>query len=548
MGFLQKFRVRADGDRVKMAGCSLGYFILLLVVLLHLTGCATISPPESQVSGDCQELWQAMADAIDREGVGDGYSQPIKGFDYLRTERFLAGLGEQADTTRKERALLERMRMLDLHRRYQELEFLSDEAWRGFVASGYPSEEGVFKRQVASCSVDFMQADRQDPEYFNRVMAAIDLDQDYSTLYRTLGLYPLTHLVVNQQVKSYQKDHPVLLNTEMEGSTRIVEPVPGRKLSAGRLKVLLRNSRLRPFLDFQLTEQRLADLVHFYGPVFELAGDSFGRLVSQNGNGWQVDDSDPVVYYYLSQAMMQGVPALQINYVIWFNERREPAPWYTKGHLDGITVRVTLDWQGRPLVFDSIGNCGCFYFAAHNDSLLAEMDDHDGFKPHLIGSMPAVSMTNHFKVQVEGGSNLVVGLASAPLDADHSQYRLLPYEILERYSSTLPYKFFDDDGFVEDTDRFESYFLFPMGIPKVGAMRQRGRQPITLVGRSYFDDPHLFDSILVLKEAIPPLKKMVKKGKKTQSNLQRRVESSKAMSESGNSKKAKYFRRRGMGM
>jgi hypothetical protein len=41
--------------------------------------------------------------------------------------------------------------------------------------------------------------------------------------------------------------------------------------------------------------------------------------------------------------------------------------------------------------------------------------------------------------------------------------------------------------------------LFPMGVPDVGSMRQRGHQAIRLVGRSYFDDPELFDRNFIFR-------------------------------------------------
>ena len=52
---------------------------------------------------------------------------------------------------------------------------------------------------------------------------------------------------------------------------------------------------------------------------------------------------------------------------------------------------------------------------------------------------------------------------------------------------------FDSRGIAKDTGRIEFLLLFPMGIPDVGSMRQRGHHAIKLVGRSYFDDPELFD-------------------------------------------------------
>lgn len=499
--FFMKVSLVSKNIRVFLAGCRCG--AVAAGLLCVLTGCAVVAPPPPTISGECRPLWQAMEDAITRERVRDGYAPCLDGYEYLRVDRFLFALGQQTQSPQEERALIERMRVLDLQRRYLELEFLSDSAWTPLLQQGAAGDEDVFKRHVARCSAELMQADRKDPHYFQKVMGAVDLDQDYSTLYRILGLYPLTQLYVGHRIKVDEDLHPVLVGGEPLSAKRIIEPDSVRLISAGGMKSLLQRGRLKPFMDFQFAEQDLADVTRYYAPVFELGGDSFGRMM-KSGDGWQVDESDPVVYYYVSHALIQGIPALQINYVIWFNERRKPAPWYTAGHLDGITVRVTLDWQGRPLVYDSIGNCGCFYFCLLNDDLVVQKSQENaGFTPRIAGMLPGTEPSHHVSVQVAAGSNRVVGVSTRSLHDENQKYRLLPYDLLERYSGELQTKFFDENGYVDDTSRFERYFLFPMGIPDVGAMRQRGRQPITLVGRGYFDAPCLLTDILVVKDDVP---------------------------------------------
>ena len=512
----------------------------MLLLWFVLVGCGKVSTPHALGTKDCVELWQDLDDAICMAGVRDGATAPVAGFDYLRSNRFLAALGVYANSTRKERALVEQMRVLDLERRYLELEYLSDTQWQALTSLGYPVDEGLFKRQVARCSVDFMRVDRNETSYFESVMDAIDVDQDYVSMYRILGLYPLTQFIVGHQVAQYQKEHSIAVGAGGEGESRRFDPPSGRKLSPKRVRVLLKNNRLKPFLDFQFGEQDWSDLVRLYAPVLQLGGDSFGRIVPEGKEKWRVDTDDPVVYYYLSHAIIQGIPAVQINYVVWFVEKNEPAPWYTTGHLDGLTLRLTLDWQGRPLVFDSIGNGGCCYFGLYNAGIASLTSGSDGFVPHFTGLLPALADSNHLNVQVAARANNVIGVSATMLQEDTTTYTLMPYDVLEQYGSMMTSKFFDERGLVCGTDRFESYFLFPMGIPNVGAMRQRGRQPITLIGRAYFDDPLLFEAILHVKEPLPHRKKLVKRGKKKQSGLKRRVEASKTMGQTGRSYRKRY--------
>jgi len=41
--------------------------------------------------------------------------------------------------------------------------------------------------------------------------------------------------------------------------------------------------------------------------------------------------------------------------------------------------------------------------------------------------------------------------------------------------------------------------MFSMGVPDIGAMRQRGHHAIALIGRAHFDDPNLFNIYFKLK-------------------------------------------------
>jgi len=80
-------------------------------------------------------------------------------------------------------------------------------------------------------------------------------------------------------------------------------------------------------------------------------------------------------------------------------------------------------------------------------------------------------------------------------------YDLLPYEVLESLpTQNGPGKsLFNSEGIVPGTERNERFFLFPMGVPSVGSMRQRGHQAIDFIGKAHFDDPDLFERNFVLQ-------------------------------------------------
>jgi hypothetical protein len=78
---------------------------------------------------------------------------------------------------------------------------------------------------------------------------------------------------------------------------------------------------------------------------------------------------------------------------------------------------------------------------------------------------------------------------------DFLSYRLVAYDQLEMlpHSENHYESIFNSRGIAKDSGRIEFLIFFPMGIPDVGSMRQRGHHAVKLVGRSHFEDPDLFD-------------------------------------------------------
>ena len=51
--------------------------------------------------------------------------------------------------------------------------------------------------------------------------------------------------------------------------------------------------------------------------------------------------------------------------------------------------------------------------------------------------------------------------------------------------------------------RKERFFLWPMGVPYAGAMRQWGHHAVAFVGKRYFDDPFLLNKFFSPSNATP---------------------------------------------
>jgi hypothetical protein len=230
--------------------------------------------------------------------------------------------------------------------------------------------------------------------------------------------------------------------------------------------------------------------------------DQLGEVVWKDDR-IEVNPEKPTVYYYLSHAFLKGEPILQINYVIWYSERAgERPPWIELGHLDGLTIRVSLDHQGKSFMTDVVMDCGCYHLFAPQkervDRLLPRPLMFDAFMPQWL---PTLSPGERLGIRVSSGWHQVQRLMAVRETLDPIFYQLLSYDVLE----ALPHEggrtenIFDAGGIAKGSERPERFLLFSMGIPSVGSMRQRGHHAIELIGRVHFDDPLLFDQNFVFK-------------------------------------------------
>lgn len=472
----------------------------LLFVLLAGCGAKSVVRTTPMASGDCRELWEALEGAIHDAKVADTAVVRVRGFPYLRSTRYLQALSSRAVNPADQHFVLEEMRQLDLEKRGLEISRLSAEQLQDLVGQQGGMAPGFLGQTLSACSQEFLAADEKRSSFFAQVQEGIELDRNYSLWLRSIGLYPLTSLLVDSAAKDAQDEMVARLHRPFaaKGGVDLLTFRPPSPPVSANIAELLGRNRHRPLLSFRLPNQDLLALVHNFAPLLTINPsadhDRFGRIV-RTKEGFSVDESDPVVYYYLSQAFVQGLPALQINYVIWFSERTAPASWFEQGMFDGIVFRVTLSWDGQPAFVDVAQQCGCFHFVLFNGSLVEERPGPAvGFRPTVAGKMPELTGDARFHFGILPGRHQVGKVRASVAGKEGQTYTLRPYEELEYFrDGKRIVSLFNSKGRVPGSNRWERFFLFGMGIPKVGAMRQRGHQPITLVGRAYFDDPLLFD-------------------------------------------------------
>jgi hypothetical protein len=490
--------------------------LFFLLSLLLLFGCASLLsqhiPEALERPRACQEFFERLDEKVGEAGVRDASTTPIPGFPYLRTNRYLSALEKNLKEDSEKEAWVRMMQRLNLASREKEIKNLPNKAILSFESkeTDHPNREGLLNR-LESCSSELLNHDRTRPDFYPLLEPLVEVPDEYSWILRTAGLYPIITLPVAVVTEYSRKKIRRRFDTNLEdltvdGSLRAFVPMKERPLDVKEVQEIIEESKQNPLKTPLPNAIQKKKLVEAFAPIFiqDVAAsyDCLRQVIWRNDQV-EVNPEKPMVYYYFTHAFLKGEPVLQINYVIWYSERAgERSPSIEKGHLDGLTIRTSLDDQGKPFMVETMNNCGCYHLFAPDrervDRILSRPLIFDAMVPQWL---PEISTGDRLGIRVNSGWHQVQRLISVREAPDPVLYELVPYDGLE----ALPQEdgqtesIFDAKGIAKGSERVERFILFSMGIPSVGSMRQRGHHAIELIGRVHFDDPFLFDKNFLFK-------------------------------------------------
>jgi hypothetical protein len=489
---------------------------LLAFLILLASGCATLCPTKTQIftgrSEECQRFLHGLDRHIQKAGVKDHSTCSVPCFPYLRSNRFLSALKNTLKSDAEREYCLRWMQELDLKARRKEIRNLPDEVVLSQkLMEGQRLGHRELYNRVECCSRKLLDHDKGQPDFYETLYSFVHVPDQYSFLMRAAGLYPLASIPVTILTASAREEFRSWFNADpedlpIEGNLVRFSPANGAFLRTTEIEKIIRESTTNPLNIPRLDAAQQKRFVAHFAPIFiqDVAApyDRFGR-VAWEGNRLGIKTDDPVVYWYISHAFFKGEPILQVNYVIWYTERAgRRSPWIERGPLDGLTARISLDTQGRPFMVDVMNNCGCYHlFSPRRDRVSRIVSKRFRLDPFVPQWLPKIPFGKRLGIRVNSGWHQIERLLSTALPPEAVPYKLIPYGDLE----TLPTEdcksesMFDAEGIAKDSERIEPFILFPMGVPSVGSMRQRGNHPISLTGRVHFDDPYLFDHNFVFK-------------------------------------------------
>lgn len=480
-----------------------------------LFGCASPAPLQQHLApGELQECARFFVAADQIVGAVDGndpVDARIRGFPYLRVNRFLVSFRHELANDRAFAVWVDRMQELDRAARAFEFANLPP-GKRDALQALAPRTTGGMSAAVVRCGDALRRADLADRETRALLRRRASVPDEYRTAWRVFGIYPLTaplflHGIGNWHEETRKKFARPLDKLPQAGTLlRYVPSAEPRSMTSTELVAVLRRSADDPLGVPRLDPDELARLFAAFAPIWEVdiaaSSDRIGIPVWRDGTIPAVDTGAPVSYRRLSYARVNRQVLLQLNYVVWFPERPRTGKFdLFGGHLDGITWRVTLAPDGQPLLYDSIHNCGCYHMffptpRLHRKSLATYSEPAllPQSAPEPVAGLRTVIRVAHLTHYIERVyTDRETGSWAGPV----VEYPLTDYDALRALPTIRGGRrsLFRPDGIVPGSDRAERWFFWPMGIPAPGAMRAWGHQATAFVGRRHFDDPDLIETL-----------------------------------------------------
>ncbi len=404
------------------------------------------------------------------------------------------------------------MRELDLQGRKGEIRNLPEEAAQSLSGKkGAEEAREELSSRLNVCSEKLWDHDRAGTDFYSSVQSRVHIPDEYSTFLRVVGIHPLTAIPVavateNGRVKFKKWFEGDVGKIPIAGKLKTYAPAAGPSLEPGQITRIFSGAGSQVLKAPRPDRADLENLARAFAPIIIQDAaqpfDAIGR-VAWKGDQIEVLPEQPAVYYYFSHAFLNGKPILQIQYVVWYGARGGAnPPWFERGRLDGLTIRFSLDSQGKLFMVDMMNNCGCYHLFAPDRARMSQALAPSGATPPFAPQdLPKIGAGERLGLRVNSGWHQVQRLLSIREADAPVPYDLLPYEVLESLPTGTGSRksLFDAEGIIPGTERSERLFLFSMGVPSVGSMRQRGHHAIDFIGRAHFDDPDLFERNFVLK-------------------------------------------------
>lgn len=437
----------------------------MLSVLLALSG-----PAQAQTERPADDPHQAVAEflpscaprfaqidaRVAEAGVGDASYRRVEGFPYLRTDRLMSSYDRELDDPDKLDAWLLQLRDNDNFSRDIELRNLGLDT----------RERSTLLLDMRLCAVWLSFMETGDPERLRAMIRAVR-----KTAEAAPSAAPPEHADAAASGRATQRVWRAAANDEAR-------------------ELLERFARLPrdPLRRTGLTVDGWLALATEFAPTWIIGsgrGNATPAALAWRDTHLVADTARPTVYFMPAFARAGETVLMQFHYFVWFAG--------ADGDIDGVIWRVTLDENGRPLLYDSLGADGSGYRihraqaleVRHPRTLAAGVIAED-----VLGTGP-------LRVHVDADTAAVTAVepgepvSETAVATTARDYALVAYEellVLPRGEGTM--SAFDASGRLRVSS----------GHPAL----QLGRHPPLAPLQRTFDDPRLVEAYFLLPPDMAP--------------------------------------------
>ncbi len=471
-----------------MQSLMLSQFARLMPLLFMLGGCTTLasSPPPhwSAQPVACYPALHAL-DQLAAQQAGSLYGERIAHAPWLRSNRWLASRISAGKAAQVPELLLamSQLARTGLLSEAATLTPATLQNWRQRYGTHQP-----LAPFFDNCAQQLRAQQQRQPSATYQWLTQLPADNDYSTLARVLGLYPLANI-------------PFRMGVVREQHT----------LAADWGKIAAHSEQTNVIYSPDFIESTSAqDLLKQHAPVWWVASNTPANLPGTpfwQGTNLQTDTRKPASFAFVSHARWQQQDLLQLNYVIWFSARPalQTLDWVAGQH-DAVVFRVNLDASGKVMAYDSMHLCGCWYrlFLPEGIPYTPKPDNH-WQEPVLMQRVAANG--ERMRVYLSADTHQIIFMQPAKADtlpsargADHKTerktYVLRPFQdLLSLPAGNGIRPIFDQRGYVPGSERPERWLFWPMGVKNPGALRRFGDHAISFIGQRFFDEADLLEKL-----------------------------------------------------
>jgi hypothetical protein len=488
-------------------------FLLLIHCALLLSACTSLTqqPPVkylSKESQSCANFFIHLEQTISTAGIIDSEAARITTYPYLRINRFLSDFRHEEMDTITFNAWVDRMQNLAMEGWDIELNNLSNlDRKKLSLHTNNISSNINLNETVRYCGELLRTTDLDEEDERLHLKTLAKVPDEYKTWQRVVGLYPLTALVFRSGIDSWHKETNNVYAQTLESLTvhgELLRYLPSKnntQLTSLEVSHILKDSSNNTLNIPEPSDSNRQKLFDSFSPIFEVDivtnDDRIGTVKWGQNNTPQINTDMAKVYQHLSYTRVSEKTLLQLNYTVWFPSRPKTSTFdMLGGNMDGITWRVTLLPNGKPWLFDTIHNCGCYhlFFPTQHATILPQASTLD--EPAFIPQSLSATSSNRQVIRIAHGThyiervyfnNIISSNMAYYQSTDSKSLRSLELNNGERRS------LYGQDGIIKYSKRGERYLFWPMGIPNPGAMRQWGHHATAFVGRRHFDDARLFE-------------------------------------------------------